>query len=59
MYGDLCTGDVRSFVPGVAAQTVTGDAPVGVTVPGLTTFGQGTGGQVYLAGTSTVYRLEP
>ena len=59
MYGDLCTGDIRSFVPGVAAQTATDDASVGVTVPGLTTFGQGTGGQVYLAGGSSVYRLEP
>ncbi|MGQ0484582.1 MAG: PQQ-dependent sugar dehydrogenase [Hyphomicrobiales bacterium] len=59
MYGDLCTGDIRSFAFNVAAQTATGDASLGVTVPGLTTFGQGTAGQVYLAGGSTVYRLEP
>jgi glucose/arabinose dehydrogenase len=59
MYGDLCTGDIRSFVPDVAAQTATDDKSVGVTVPGLTTFGQGTAGQVYLAGGSNVYRLEP
>ncbi len=59
MYGDFCTGDIRSFIPGVAAQTATGDASVGVTVAGLTTFGQGMGGQVYIAGGSTVYRLEP
>ncbi len=59
MYGDFCTGDIRSFVFDAKAQTVSGDASVGVNVPGLTTFGRGKGGQVYLAGGSTVYRLEP
>jgi hypothetical protein len=59
LYGDFCTGETRSFLPDVAQQQAIGDAPLGVTVPGLTTFGKGFGGQVYMAGDGTIYRLEP
>ena len=59
IYGDFCTGALRSFIPHVASQTVTDDASLGVTVPGLATFGRGRQGQIYMAGGGTVYRLEP
>ena len=59
IYGDLCTGEIRSFVPNVSAQTISGDSPAGISLPGLGTFGQGRSGQVYMASGGTVYRLEP
>jgi glucose/arabinose dehydrogenase len=59
LYGDACTGELRSFVWKPALS----DRPTGVTLPGLSSFGQGFGGQLYAAQiTSTggaVYRLEP
>lgn len=58
IYGDLCTGSLRSFTPNVAAQTVSGDSPIGISLPGLTTFFQGRSRQVYVADGTTVYRLE-
>ena len=59
MYGDLCTGQIRSFQFNAAAQTASGDSALGVTVAGLNSFGQGGGGQIYVAGNGQVYRLEP
>lgn len=59
IYGDLCTGEIRSFVPDVAAQKVKNDASVGIALPGITTFGVGARQQVYMADGGTVYRLEP
>ncbi len=59
LYGDLCTGEIRSFIPHVGIQAAAGDAPLGVTILGLNTFGTGIGGQTYIAGGNTLYRLEP
>ena len=59
LYGDLCTGNIRSFAFDAAAQTATGDAPLGLTLPSLRSFGRGKGGQIYVAGNGQVYRLEP
>jgi glucose/arabinose dehydrogenase len=59
IYGDACTGEVRSFVPNVAAQTVSGDKSAGLSLPGLSAFGRGIGGQVYATQiTGAVSRIE-
>jgi glucose/arabinose dehydrogenase len=59
IYGDFCSGQIRSFLPDVDAQTVSDDSAVGISLPGLRSFGRGRGGQVYVSDGSTVYRLEP
>lgn len=59
LYGDFCSGAVSSFKPRVAAQVAKNDAWLGLTVDGLTSFGQGTGGQIYMTNDTTLYRLEP
>ena len=57
----FCTGEMRSFRPvfngGVA--TARDDAPVGITVPGLVSFGEAGDGRLYIAQLSgTVSALE-
>lgn len=57
VYGDYCAGELRSFSaePGVPASD---DRPLGVSVEGLSSFGSGSDGTIYvttLAG--PVYRL--
>jgi glucose/arabinose dehydrogenase len=64
IYGDSCTGQVRSFLPNVATQEATDDGPIGIAaLPGLTSFGRGVRGRIYLAQTSgsggEVFRLDP
>ena len=60
VYGDSCTGEVRSFVPRVDVQQAALDAPTGITLPGLSTFGEGFGGKVYAAQIAGgVWRLAP
>ena len=59
IYGDHCTGEIRSFVPHVKAQNAVDDSPVGLTISGLVSFGSGVHRQIYVVGHSTVYRLEP
>ena len=59
IYADRCNGEIRSFIPHVGVQTVTGDAALGITVASINSFGTGIGGQIYIAGGNTVYRLEP
>jgi hypothetical protein len=60
LYGDFCTGELRSFRPNLSTGVAQGDAPVGVIAPKLSSFGEGVGGQIYLARLSgPVYRLEP
>ena len=60
LYGDLCTGKVRSFIARVRGQTVVRDRPAGVTLPGLSGFGQGFDGVIYLAQIDgDVWRLAP
>jgi glucose/arabinose dehydrogenase len=60
LYGDLCTGEVRSFLPNVASQRARDDKPTGIILPQLSSFGRGFGGQIYFAQISgQVSRLEP
>ena len=60
LYGDFCTGELRSFRPNLSTGQAQGDAPVGVVAPQLSSFGEGVGGQIYFARLSGgVYRLEP
>jgi hypothetical protein len=47
IYGDGCTGEIRSFVPRVAIQQAAGDRSAGITLPGLSSFGQGFHGRIY------------
>ena len=48
IYGDACTGDVRSFIPHVGLQQAQGDRPAGFQVPGLSSFGRGFNGRIYV-----------
>ena len=47
IYGDACTGRVFSFVPNVATQKAVGHRSAQITLPGLSSFGQGFNGRVY------------
>ena len=47
IYGDACSGDVRSFIPRVAAQRADDDRSAGLSLPGLSSFGLGFGGRIY------------
>jgi hypothetical protein len=59
LYGDFCTGRLRSFVPDVAGQRALNDSALGVTILRLSSIGKGWGGQVYLTDSTRLYRLEP
>jgi hypothetical protein len=64
IYGDTCSGEVRSFVANLATQQASDDRPLGIAaLPGLTSFGRGVGGRIYLAQTTgaggEVFRLDP
>jgi glucose/arabinose dehydrogenase len=61
LYGDLCTGDIRSFVANVSGQVTSDDRPTGVKLPGVDSFGVGADGQIYIAEffTGKVYHLVP
>ncbi|MGB7257675.1 MAG: PQQ-dependent sugar dehydrogenase [Pseudolabrys sp.] len=60
IYGDLCTGQLRSFLPDVAAQKPVGDRALGVTAPNLTGFGRGPRNRLYFTQqTGEVSRLAP
>jgi glucose/arabinose dehydrogenase len=59
VYADFCVGEIRSFTarPGTEA---TDDVALGVDIPQLSSFGEGSDGRIYatsLAG--PVYRLDP
>ena len=41
VYGDTCTGEVRSFFPDVGTQEAIDDRSAGLTLPGLASFGLG------------------
>jgi glucose/arabinose dehydrogenase len=59
LYGDYCTGQLRSFAPDVPAQQAIGDAALGINAPQLTSFGEGAGGQIYFTQLSgAVWQLE-
>ena len=60
LYGDLCTGELRSFVGRVADQEARDDKPMDLIVPKLTSFGKGFNGTLYVAqGDGPVWRLAP
>jgi len=64
LYGDSCTGEIRSFIPWTIPQTgeqvAVRDVPAGITLPRLSTFGVGFGGKIYAAQISgEVWRLDP
>jgi len=52
LYGDLCTGEIRSFRASAGTQKVVGDRPTGVTLPLLSGFGLGPQGQIYMTQTT-------
>jgi glucose/arabinose dehydrogenase len=47
IYGDLCTGRIFSFVPNAATQKALDNRSAQITLPGLSSFGQGFNGRVY------------
>ncbi|ADB51113.1 PQQ-dependent sugar dehydrogenase [Conexibacter woesei] len=55
VYGDFFVPQLRSALP--TLPRATDDSPLGLTVPGLTSFGEDAGGCVYAAGGGVVYRL--
>ena len=60
LYGDACTGEIRSFVARTSNQTARGDRASGLVLPGLSSFGVGFNGKVYVTQTSgAVARLAP
>jgi hypothetical protein len=60
VYGDACTGEIRSFVARTSSQTAVGDRASGLFLPGLSSFGAGFKGKVYTTQTSgAVARLAP
>jgi Glucose / Sorbosone dehydrogenase len=57
VYGDLCTGELRSFRP--TLKRARRDRALGITVPGLSSFGEGRGGKLYATSLEgPVYRLK-
>lgn len=48
LYGDFCTGELRSFVPNVKRQAAKGDAPAGLVLPQLSAISRGLAGETYL-----------
>jgi len=60
VYGDACTGEIRSFVARTSNQTATGDRASGLVLPGLSSFGVGFNGKIYVTQTSgAVSRFAP
>lgn len=56
LYGDLCDGRIRSFVP--SQPVASGDRPEGMQVFGLNSFGEDSCGRLYaISGAGTVYRI--
>lgn len=60
LYGDYCSGNLRSFAPNVAAQTAAGDQPLGANMPpfSLYSFARDAARQIYVLGDGKVQRLE-
>lgn len=60
IYGDACTGEVRSFLARPGVQQAVGDRSAEINLPGLSSFGQGFNGKIYAAQISgRVNRLAP
>ncbi|MEA2458515.1 MAG: hypothetical protein QOC95_1487, partial [Thermoleophilaceae bacterium] len=56
VYGDNCKNEVRSVV--LSSSGASGDAGTGLSVDGLTSFGEDSCGHVYASGSSTVVRID-
>ena len=57
LYGDYCSGELRSFVAGTAPHAA-GDRPLGLTVDSLSSFGIDDSGHLYAVSLDgPVYRL--
>lgn len=57
LYGDLCTGEIRSIA---LPPRQPDDRPTGLSLPSVSSFGRGYGGTLYVARVSGgVYRLAP
>jgi hypothetical protein len=60
LYGDYCSGVIRSMVPHVATQKADDVRTVGITAPNLSSFGRGPDGRLYITQTSgELSRIEP
>jgi glucose/arabinose dehydrogenase len=59
LYGDYCAGQLRSFTAR-AGERAADDRPLGVDVPGLSSFGEDVDGHIYATSLDgPVYRLDP
>jgi glucose/arabinose dehydrogenase len=57
VYGDFCAGELRSFVP--AAGGARDDRSLNLSVPSLSSFGEGSDGRIYVTSLEgPVYRLD-
>lgn len=63
IYADYCTGEIRTLRPVLESDggfTVRNDFPLGITLPGLSSFGRDNAGRIYVTQFSgDVYRLDP
>ena len=58
LYGDYCSGELRSFEP--ARGRARGDRPLGLNVPGLSSFGEDSEGRIYATSLEgPVFQLVP
>ncbi len=59
IYGDTCTGEVRTFLPNLGhVPPVLDDRSTGLVLPGLTSFGRDLDGQIYaVQGNGTLWRI--
>ena len=55
VYGDLCTGQIRSFRPRLRGSR--NDDPTGLDVGSLVSFGEDARHNVYVVAGSSVYRI--
>jgi glucose/arabinose dehydrogenase len=60
VYGDFCTGKIFSFKPDVPTQRAANHRSVGISLPGITSFGRGFNGKLYTTQIrGPVSRLDP
>jgi glucose/arabinose dehydrogenase len=60
IYGDLCSGKIFTFKPDVPTQHAANHRPVGISLPGITSFGRGFNGKLYTTQIGgPVSRLDP
>ncbi|WP_237154064.1 PQQ-dependent sugar dehydrogenase [Oryzibacter oryziterrae] len=59
IYGDFCTGELRTFLPDLVKNKAVGDAALGLSLPYFNAFGVGANNQLYVADKGNLYRIEP